>query len=152
MNPSEASDTDHHWLVKAIELAKQCPSSSTAFSVGAIIVDQHGREIASGYSRDTDVHVHAEESALSRADPLSLCHATLYSSLEPCSTRKSRPTSCTDLILRAGIPRVVIAWREPSLFVADCQGVELLQAHGVEVTELSDLADMARSVGMPESS
>ncbi|MFF4193333.1 hypothetical protein [Nonomuraea sp. NPDC001831] len=71
--------------------------------------------------------------------------------MEPCSTRKSRPTSCTELILRAGIPRVVIVWREPSLFVADCQGVELLQAHGVEVVELDDLAGAVRTVGMPVS-
>ena len=34
-----------------------------------------------------------------------------------------RPT-CVELIIAAGIPRVVIAWREPSLFVDDCIGVE----------------------------
>ena len=38
-----------------------------------------------------------------------------------------RPRTCTQLIIASGIGRVVIAWREPSLFVADCQGYELLE-------------------------
>ncbi|MFE0152822.1 dCMP deaminase [Nonomuraea sp. NPDC059007] len=149
MNHGEATDVDRRWLMEAVELAKECPPSSTAYSVGAIIVDVDGHEVSRGYSRDVDIHVHAEESALSRVDG-SLSGTTLYSTLEPCSFRKSRPTTCTELILRAGIPRVVIAWREPDLFVADCQGVELLQEHGVEVIELSDLASLAKSVGMPK--
>ncbi|GAA3213254.1 hypothetical protein GCM10020216_019080 [Nonomuraea helvata] len=151
MNSAQTPDVDHRWLMKAIELAKKCPPSSTAFSVGAIIVGKDGNEIASGYSRDIDLHVHAEESALSRVGDASLREATIYSTLEPCSFRKSRPTTCTDLILASGIPRVVIAWREPSLFVADCQGVELLQERGVEVVELPELTDLAAAVGMPTS-
>jgi diaminohydroxyphosphoribosylaminopyrimidine deaminase / 5-amino-6-(5-phosphoribosylamino)uracil reductase len=44
----------------------------------------------------------------------------MYSTLEPCSQRKSRPRTCAQLILAAGIGRVVIVCLEPSLFVADC--------------------------------
>jgi diaminohydroxyphosphoribosylaminopyrimidine deaminase/5-amino-6-(5-phosphoribosylamino)uracil reductase len=40
---------------------------------------------------------------------------------------------------------VVIAWREPSLFV-DGRGYELLTAAGVVVEELPELADDARQV------
>jgi diaminohydroxyphosphoribosylaminopyrimidine deaminase/5-amino-6-(5-phosphoribosylamino)uracil reductase len=89
--------------------------------------------------------VHAEEAALAklaRDDPR-LKTATMYSTLEPCSQRASRPKPCAQLILDAGIPRVVIAWREPSLFVENRAGVELLERHGVTVIELSDLADEA---------
>ncbi|MGH3838585.1 MAG: hypothetical protein ACRDSF_23260 [Pseudonocardiaceae bacterium] len=71
--------------------------------------------------------------------------ATIYSTLEPCSQRKSRPRTCTQLILAAGIPRVVVAWREPSLFVADCQGCELLTNAGVAVIEISDLEKEAQA-------
>jgi len=46
---------------------------------------------------------------------------------------------CTQLILDAGIQRVVIAAREPALFVADPQGYELLIAAGVEVVELTNV-------------
>ncbi len=69
--------------------------------------------------------------------------ATLYSSLEPCSTRASRPRSCTELIVATSIPRIVFAWREPDLFV-DCQGAELLRAAGREVVEISELAHLVR--------
>jgi len=71
--------------------------------------------------------------------------ATLYSSLEPCSVRLSRPISCTTLILAAGIRRVVFAWREPEVFV-DGRGVEVLNSAQAEVIEVSDLADLARAI------
>jgi pyrimidine deaminase RibD-like protein len=63
--------------------------------------------------------------------------------MEPCSTRASRPRSCTQLILEAGIARVVFAWREPTLFV-EGRGAELLAAAGVEVVEVPQLAESAR--------
>jgi pyrimidine deaminase RibD-like protein len=69
--------------------------------------------------------------------------ATIYSSLEPCSTRASRPRSCTELILASSISRIVFAWREPGLFV-DCQGAELLRAAGRQVVEVPDLAHLVR--------
>ncbi|MGH3687695.1 MAG: deaminase [Pseudonocardiaceae bacterium] len=131
----------------AIELAHRCPPSPGAYSVGAVIVDHNGELISRGYSRETDSQVHAEESALAklaRDDPR-LTTATIYSTLEPCSQRKSRPRTCTQLILAAGIPRVVIAWREPSFFVAKCQGYELLADSGVVVIEIPDLARDAQA-------
>lgn len=140
------SDDDRKWMELAIDLAHQCPPAEGAYSVGAVIVDSDGNELARGYSRENDPHVHAEESALGKlpADDPRLAGATIYSTLEPCSMRKSRPRTCTELILGTGISRVVIAWLEPALFVADCQGRELLEAAGVTVTEIPDLADRAR--------
>lgn len=131
----------------AIVLAHRCPPSPSAFSVGAVIVAQNGEEISRGYSRDTDALVHAEESALAKlaCDDPRLQTATIYSTLEPCSQRKSRPRTCTQLILQAGIPRIVVAWREPSLFVVNCQGCELLADAGVTVVEIPDLAREAQA-------
>ncbi|WP_327383251.1 MULTISPECIES: deaminase [unclassified Streptomyces] len=139
---------DVTWMERAIELSRKCPPAEGAFSVGAIIVGADGKELANGYSRETDTHVHAEESALAKlpTDDPRLSGATLYSTLEPCSERKSRPLTCTQLILRSPIRRVVIAWREPSLLVADCVGVETLRAEGIEVAELRSLAKQARAV------
>ncbi|MFC3966439.1 deaminase [Nocardia jiangsuensis] len=139
---------DRRWMERAIELARQCPVVEGAFSVGAVIVAD-GQEIAAGYSRETDPKVHAEEAALDKlaADDPRLRRATIYSTLEPCSERatETRPP-CTDRVLAAGIPRVVIAWREPPTFVADCVGVEKLQQSGVQVVELPELADAAMSM------
>jgi diaminohydroxyphosphoribosylaminopyrimidine deaminase / 5-amino-6-(5-phosphoribosylamino)uracil reductase len=135
---------DDRWMSRAVELARRSPRSSTAFAVGAVIVDERGRELASGWSRDVDNFVHAEESALRRAGDR-FDGATLYSSLEPCSKRASRPdATCTSLIIAAGIPRVAIAWHEPDIFVT-CEGVALLTAAGIEVVEMPEYADAARA-------
>jgi diaminohydroxyphosphoribosylaminopyrimidine deaminase / 5-amino-6-(5-phosphoribosylamino)uracil reductase len=134
---------DERWLDKAIELAWQCPPSQTAFSVGAVIVGADGDEISWGFSRESDDPVvHAEESALGKLSPDDprLAGATIYSSLEPCTQRKSRPRTCTQLIIAARLRRVVFAWREPSLFVANVDSRALLEQAGIEVTELPELA------------
>lgn len=137
---------DLHWLREAIELSRRCPPSSGAFSVGAILVSGDGQVIATGHSRERDLKDHAEEVALDRAagDPR-LPGATLYSSLEPCLTRASRPRSCARLILEAGIGRVVIAWLEPPLF-AEGGGAGALRSGGVTVVEIPWLAETARAV------
>ncbi|WP_067457754.1 deaminase [Actinomadura macra] len=139
---------DLGWLGLACDLARLCPPSTTAFSVGAVIVDANGREIARGFSREGDPHDHAEEAALAKAGILvgragRLRGATVYSSLEPCGARASRPRPCAELIVASGARRVVFAWREPSLFTAGT-GAEILAAAGVEPVELPELADRAR--------
>ena len=134
---------DERWMRDAIGLAWRCPPSETAFSVGAIVVDSAGNELSRGFSREGgDPAAHAEEAALGKLAPCEprLAGATVYSTLEPCSQRRSRLRTCTELIITAGAARVVIAWREPALFVADCQGAELLARAGLEVIELPGLA------------
>jgi pyrimidine deaminase RibD-like protein len=134
--------SDDGWLLQAVELAKRCPPSDSAYSVGAIVVDRHGRELARGFSRESDLTVHAEEAALAKVaagDPR-LAGATLYSTLEPCAERRSRPLTCAQLILDRGIGRVVMAWPEPTLLVGDPRGREVLAAAGVEVIERPGIA------------
>jgi 5-amino-6-(5-phosphoribosylamino)uracil reductase len=141
---------DRRWLRAAIGLSLRCPPSPRAYSVGAVIVGRDGDVLATGFSREGDASDHAEEAALRKAAALPLgaarlAGATLYSSLEPCSVRASRPRTCTELITAAGIGRVVFAWREPDLF-ADCQGAAILRAAGVAVTEVPELAGQVRAV------
>jgi diaminohydroxyphosphoribosylaminopyrimidine deaminase/5-amino-6-(5-phosphoribosylamino)uracil reductase len=142
-NPAD----DRRWLSLAIALSERCPPSTTAFSVGAVIVDEHDEEISRGFSREYP-HAHAEQAALGKldADDGRLRAATLYSSLEPCTRRRSHDRTCSELIIAAGIKRVVIAWREPPTFVHDAHGFEALQASGVEVVEYADLAQAAAAV------
>jgi len=142
---------DLGWLGLACDLARLCPPSSTAFSVGAVIVDADGREIARGFSREKSPHDHAEEAALAKTGIRAgasggqgdLHGATVYSSLEPCGKRVSGPHPCAELIVASGADRVVFAWREPSLFTVGI-GAEILTAAGVTLVELSELADRAR--------
>ncbi|MFE4310408.1 deaminase [Streptomyces sp. NPDC056891] len=141
-------EQDLRWMRRAISLAALCPPAAGAYSVGAVIVCEDGTELVAGYSRETDPHEHAEEAALAKlpADDPRLAGATIYSTLEPCSQRRSSRTPCAQRILAAGIPRVVIAWREPSLFVDDCVGYEQLMQAGVTVVEIPELAGAAKAV------
>jgi len=119
--------------------------------VGAVLVGADGAVLSDGYSRELDPADHAEEIALAKIGlPSSetvtgLASATLYSSLEPCAARTSRPTPCADLIIASGIGRVVIAWREPPIFVPG-GGARRLRAAGIAVTTLPELAASARAV------
>jgi diaminohydroxyphosphoribosylaminopyrimidine deaminase/5-amino-6-(5-phosphoribosylamino)uracil reductase len=143
--PPGTAAADEAWLAAAIGLSRRCPPSPTAFSVGAVLVSQDGTALATGYSRQTSPLDHAEETALaSLAGPVP-AGATLFSSLEPCAARASRPRPCTELIIAAGLRRVVIAWREPPLFVPG-GGTAVLEAAGITVLERPRLAAAARAV------
>jgi riboflavin biosynthesis pyrimidine reductase/pyrimidine deaminase RibD-like protein len=138
---------DRRFTSWAVELSRLCPPSDSAFSVGAVVVAEDGEVLSTGFSREQEEHDHAEEVALRKlgfGDPR-LRRATIYSSLVPCGARASRPVTCVQHIVAAGIPRVVFAWREPPLFTAG-DGAEQLRAAGVAVSELPDLAARARAV------
>jgi diaminohydroxyphosphoribosylaminopyrimidine deaminase / 5-amino-6-(5-phosphoribosylamino)uracil reductase len=144
-------DADRGWLREAIALSRRCPPSWTAYSVGALLVGADGKLLSAGYSRETDPADHAEELALarlnlpSRAVAAMVSGATLYSSLEPCAVRASRPIPCADLIIASRVGRVVIAWTEPPI-LAPGGGVARLRAAGVDVVEIPELAAEAREV------
>jgi pyrimidine deaminase RibD-like protein len=108
---AEATDADLFWLAQTIELSRRCSPSPSAFCVGAVVVAADGTVMATGYSREAGPYAHAEEAALAKIDPADsrLTGATLYSSLEPCRVRASQPTPCAELIIAAGLRRVVIA-------------------------------------------
>ncbi len=147
LNP--ASPDDRRWLREAIELSRLCPPSPSAFSVGAVVVAADGSPLAAGYSRERDPADHAEEVALARIAESGLDQfltgATLYSSLEPCAARASRPLPCASLIIASGVRRVVIAWREPPIFVPG-GGAVVLRKAGVQVDVIPELAAAAKAV------
>jgi pyrimidine deaminase RibD-like protein len=142
-----ASLADRHWLAESISLSRRCPPSESAFCVGALIVAADGTVLATGYSREREPYDHAEEVALASLAPGEprAASATLYSSLEPCRFRASRPQPCAGLIIAAGLPRVVIAWLEPPVFAAG-GGAAQLRAAGITVVEVPSLAPAARAV------
>jgi riboflavin-specific deaminase-like protein len=145
---TSVSAADRHWLRLACELAADCPPSRTAFSVGAVVVAADGTELARGHSREAgDPVVHAEEAALAKIPPTDprLPTATVYTSLEPCTHRASRPHPCAELILGAGVRRVVTAWREPDTFVEAADGTGMLRGAGVEVLVLPEYEDLAKA-------
>jgi diaminohydroxyphosphoribosylaminopyrimidine deaminase/5-amino-6-(5-phosphoribosylamino)uracil reductase len=79
--------------------------------VGAVIVEQ-GLVVSRGRFRK-DGGPHAEREALANLGRLPRTNATLYVTLEPCSTH-GRTGACTDAILKAGIKNVVIGALDPT--------------------------------------
>ena len=138
--------SDLAYLKEAIEQSRHCIPTDSAYCVGAVVVMPSGRTYT-GYTHETDSVNHAEEEAIAKALAAgeSLRGATIYSSMEPCSTRKSKPESCTALILRHGFSKVVFALKEPPCFM-ECHGEELLRKAGVEVVVIPELAAEAAEV------
>ncbi|MFG3339828.1 deaminase [Glycomyces sp. NPDC048151] len=136
-----STEDDARWMARAVELAERCPPSTTAFSVGAVIVAD-GKAVGEGYSRAEDPNDHAEEVALRRAGAAAR-GATAYSSMEPCGHRASRPDPCARLLINAGVTRVVYALGEPLNFVDAPGGDAILRENRVVVTVMPEFADAA---------
>lgn len=96
--------------------------------VGAVLV-KNGHIIGEG-AHEKFGWPHAEVSAIRAAQ--GAAGATLYVTLEPCPhTGKTPP--CTDLILRVGIKKVVIAAPDPNPLVSG-RGISTLRKKGVDVS------------------
>jgi diaminohydroxyphosphoribosylaminopyrimidine deaminase/5-amino-6-(5-phosphoribosylamino)uracil reductase len=98
-------------------------------SVGCVI-EQNGVILAEAATAETG-RPHAEERALEQAGAAA-CSATVYVTLEPCAKRTSGSMSCADLLIQAGVARVVVAALDPHPFASGV-GIERLRAAGVVV-------------------
>jgi 5-amino-6-(5-phosphoribosylamino)uracil reductase len=127
------------YLQQAIDLSRLTPPSDSAYSVGCVIVSNNGA-IFTGYTHQTAPHNHAEEEAIAAAltAGADLSGAVAYCSLEPCSVRKSKPVSCSELLIKYGFARVVYAASEPDCFVV-CEGAANMRTAGVKVHQIKDL-------------
>lgn len=122
---------EEKFMWRCLELAR-CGAGHTEPNpmVGAVVV-RDGEIIGEGYHRKCG-EGHAEVNAIASVRNESLLRdATLYVSLEPCSHYGKTPP-CAELILRKGIPRVVVGCMDPFPAVSG-RGVKMLREGGVEV-------------------
>ena len=129
----DTRDEDLRYLTQAVAEGLRCVPSRTSYCVGAVVALPDGRSFT-GYTHETSPTHHAEQEAIRKAldAGAELRGAAIYSSMEPCSQRKSEPESCTQLILRHGFARVVFALYEPDRFVC-CRGALTLREAGLDV-------------------
>ena len=134
---------DRRLMEEAFRLAAKCDKSAAAFSVGAIIAGLDRQVLSTGYSRELGEGWHAEEVAIHQANEagINLAHCILYSTLEPCGERSSRPVCCSELIVSAGIPVVFYAVPEPDNLVSQPKGLALLAEGQVTVHRLGGFED-----------
>lgn len=121
----------------AIEVAKKCVSTPSAFNVGAVLVSKEGLILSTGFSRELEGNTHAEEVCLMKLENRSTSEgATIYTTMEPCGLRLSGKKCCADLIIQALISTVVQGMKEPDHFVGDSKGAISLEAHGIKVVRV----------------
>ncbi len=100
--------------------------------VGAVALDSQGRCLAV-CAHEKAGEAHAEVGVLDKLRRLGKTADTLVVTLEPCNHRgKTGP--CTEAIIQANVPRVVIGTTDPNPGVCG-GGISRLQASGIEVIQ-----------------
>ncbi|MEQ1780993.1 MAG: bifunctional diaminohydroxyphosphoribosylaminopyrimidine deaminase/5-amino-6-(5-phosphoribosylamino)uracil reductase RibD [Hyphomonadaceae bacterium] len=111
MSARPSLEDDARFMTRALELAKaKLGRTAPNPSVGCVIV-ANGAIIAEGATADGG-RPHAEEIALAAAGD-GARGATAYVTLEPCNQRSGGTSSCSELLLAAGVVRVVISCDDP---------------------------------------
>ena len=127
MAPSNDND---NFMREAIgEARKALGQTSPNPAVGAILV-ANGRIVARGHHRGAG-HAHAEVECISRYGKKIPAGATLFVTLEPCSTT-GRTAPCTDTIIKSGVRNVVIGAIDVNP-KHNGRAIEILKAAGLQV-------------------
>jgi len=140
MNPSDPVHRRH--MARAIELARMGWGRTHPNPLVGCVIVERGEVVAEGYHRAAG-EPHAEIEALRALGRKPTADATLYVTLEPCSTR-GRTGACTEAIREAGLRRVVVGATDPNPAHAG-RGLSILRENGVEVIDGVLAADCADS-------
>jgi diaminohydroxyphosphoribosylaminopyrimidine deaminase/5-amino-6-(5-phosphoribosylamino)uracil reductase len=133
---------DERFMRRALALAQRgLGKTSPNPSVGAVLVRKR-RVVAKGRTAQPG-GPHAEVFALRNAKAKG---ATLYVTMEPCSTWGRTPP-CTEAIIAAGVKRVVVADRDPNP-KHNGRGLAVLRRAGIRV-EVGLLSDEATALNEP---
>ena len=99
-------------------------------NVGCVIVSGDGSIVGRGATRQGG-RPHAEAVALAEAGERAR-GATLYTSLEPCAHKSARGPACSELIVEAGLAKVVVALKDPDPRTSG-RGIDQLRSAEIEV-------------------
>ncbi|NYT41693.1 bifunctional diaminohydroxyphosphoribosylaminopyrimidine deaminase/5-amino-6-(5-phosphoribosylamino)uracil reductase RibD [Sphingomonas sp. R-74633] len=111
-------------------------------NVGCVIV-RDGVVVGRGWTQPGG-RPHAEAKALAEAGEKSR-GATVHVTLEPCAHASARGPACSNLLIEAGVARVVIALGDPDPRTNGA-GAARLRAAGIDVTEGVRTAEARRSM------
>lgn len=109
VTPAEVAAMD-----RALDLARRGPAHGSNPRVGCVLLGHDGRTLAEGWHEGAGTpHAEAAAVAAARADGVDLRGATAVVTLEPCR-HTGRTPPCADLLLTAGIVRVVYGLDDPN--------------------------------------
>jgi pyrimidine deaminase RibD-like protein/NTP pyrophosphatase (non-canonical NTP hydrolase) len=131
------SDTEMRFMKETIEESKKSidEDGRNHPKVGAIIVD-NGEIIARAHRGEISGS-HAEYIALRKMEDVSLENATVYTTLEPCTSRNHPKISCAERLVRRKVGHVVIGMLDPDPTISG-KGVRFLRRSGMKVTFFTD--------------
>jgi diaminohydroxyphosphoribosylaminopyrimidine deaminase/5-amino-6-(5-phosphoribosylamino)uracil reductase len=130
---SAATPAELAAMDRALTLALLGPAHGPNPQVGCVLLDADGRVAGEGWHRGAGTpHAEAAAVAAARAAGTDLTGAVAVVTLEPCD-HTGRTGPCTDLLLGAGVSRVVYAVGDPDPAAAG--GAARLRAGGVDVRD-----------------
>jgi diaminohydroxyphosphoribosylaminopyrimidine deaminase/5-amino-6-(5-phosphoribosylamino)uracil reductase len=121
---------DETFMGKAAALALRAWGSTHPNPMVGCVIVEKGNVVAGAY-HEKDGGPHAERAALASLMRNPRAGATLYVTMEPCST-PGRTGACTEAIIASGIRRVVAGATDPNPVHAG-KGFETLRKAGIEV-------------------
>lgn len=136
--PDWAIEPHREYMELAIKEAAKCEPTTTAFSVGAALVNGT-KVLSTGYSRELPGNTHAEQCALEkyfarvgkREVPMG---SVIYTTMEPCSFRLSENEPCVERIIKqnGNIAAVFVGVMEPDTFVKNNTSLRLLEENLID--------------------
>ncbi|MBA4536755.1 bifunctional diaminohydroxyphosphoribosylaminopyrimidine deaminase/5-amino-6-(5-phosphoribosylamino)uracil reductase RibD [Bacillus aquiflavi] len=120
---------EYEYMKLALSLARAAEGQTSPNPLVGAVVVKNGNILGMGAHLRAGTP-HAEVHAI-RAAGVEASGSDLYVTLEPCSHHGKTPP-CTELIIEAGIKRVIVATQDPNPLVAG-KGIERLRSAGIEV-------------------